>query len=127
MRLKDFNEIKRMCLCPWCEDDAYGLGWGVIKPQAMVEAKAACHHGDSSKGVLDLVRLYVGYYTIRSDATKYTLNLYKFKALLSKLFLTLTQLESTNPTYLSLTQSDYLNNTFKPSHCVDRFLALILV
>ena len=31
---------------PWCGDDAYALGWGVIKPQAMVGAKAALGHGD---------------------------------------------------------------------------------
>jgi hypothetical protein len=47
VRLKDFNETKRMRHRPWCEDDAYALGWGFIKPKAMVEAKAARHHGDS--------------------------------------------------------------------------------
>ena len=47
MRLKDFDETKRTSHHPWCGDDAYGLGRGVvIKPQAMVGAKAALGHGD---------------------------------------------------------------------------------
>jgi hypothetical protein len=40
-------QTKRMCHCPWFGDDAYALGWGVIKPQAMVGAKATPHHGCS--------------------------------------------------------------------------------
>jgi hypothetical protein len=47
VRLKEFNKTKRTRHRSWCEDDAYVLGWGVIKPQTMVEAKAARHHGDS--------------------------------------------------------------------------------
>jgi hypothetical protein len=47
MRLKDFDQIKRICQGPWCEHDAYALSWGVIKPQAMVGAKATRHHGDT--------------------------------------------------------------------------------
>jgi hypothetical protein len=47
VRLKDFNKTKRTCHRLWCGDDAYALGWGVIKPQAMVEAKDAHHHGDT--------------------------------------------------------------------------------
>jgi hypothetical protein len=39
VRLKDFNETKHTRHHPWCGDDAYVLGWGVIKPQAMVEAE----------------------------------------------------------------------------------------
>jgi hypothetical protein len=27
--------------------DTYALGWGIIKPQALVGAKAACYHGDT--------------------------------------------------------------------------------
>jgi hypothetical protein len=37
--------------CPWCGDDAYVLGWGVIKPQAMVWAKTAPHHGCGKKQI----------------------------------------------------------------------------
>ncbi len=48
MRLKDIDETKRTHHRPWCGDDAYVLGWGVIKPQAMVGAKAALCHGDIS-------------------------------------------------------------------------------
>jgi hypothetical protein len=47
VRLKDFNKTKRRRHCLWCGDDTYALGWGVIKPQAMVQAKAAHHHGDT--------------------------------------------------------------------------------
>ncbi len=47
MRLKDFSKTKRTCHHPWCGDDAYALDWGVIKPQAMVGAKATRHHGDT--------------------------------------------------------------------------------
>jgi hypothetical protein len=47
VRLKDFNKTKRTHHLLWCGDDAYALSWGVIKPQAMVEAKAAHHHGDT--------------------------------------------------------------------------------
>ena len=48
MRLKDIGETKRTYQRPWCGDDAYVLGWGVIKPQAMVGAKAARRHDDIS-------------------------------------------------------------------------------
>jgi hypothetical protein len=48
MRLKDINKTKHTHHCPWFGDDVYMLGWGVIKPQAMVGAKAAHHHGDTS-------------------------------------------------------------------------------
>jgi hypothetical protein len=48
MRLMDFNKNKRTRHHPWCDHDIYVLGWGLIKPQAMVGAKAACHHGDTS-------------------------------------------------------------------------------
>ncbi len=49
MRLKDFDETKCTSHHPWCGDDtyAYALGRGVIKPQAMVGAKAALGHGDT--------------------------------------------------------------------------------
>jgi hypothetical protein len=47
MRLKDFNKTKLTHHPPWCGDDAYVHGWGIIKTQAMVGAKAACHHGDT--------------------------------------------------------------------------------
>jgi hypothetical protein len=30
---------------PWCGDNPYALGWSVIKPQAMLGAKVAPHHG----------------------------------------------------------------------------------
>ena len=46
--MKDIDETKRTHHRPWCGDDAYALGWGVIKPQAMVGAKAALRHGDIS-------------------------------------------------------------------------------
>ena len=46
MRLKDINKTKHTHHRPWCGDDASALGWGIIKPQAMVGAKTACHHGD---------------------------------------------------------------------------------
>ena len=32
----------RMRNCPWCGDDAYALGLGVLVPQGTVGAKAAC-------------------------------------------------------------------------------------
>ncbi len=38
-------QTKRTRLCPWCGDDAYVLGWGILTPKAMVGAKAAPHHG----------------------------------------------------------------------------------
>ena len=47
VRLMDFDETKRTSHHPWCGDDAYALGRGVIKPQAMVGAKAALGHGDT--------------------------------------------------------------------------------
>jgi len=34
-------------LMVWCGDDAYALGRGIIKPQAMVGAEAARGHGDT--------------------------------------------------------------------------------
>jgi hypothetical protein len=34
LRLKDFDETKHTSHHPWCGDDAYALGRGVIKPQA---------------------------------------------------------------------------------------------
>jgi hypothetical protein len=46
VRLKDIGKTKRTHHCPWCGDDAYVLGWGVIKPHAIVVAKAARPHGD---------------------------------------------------------------------------------
>ena len=48
MRLKDINKTKRTHHRPWCGDDASALGWGVIKPQAMVGAKAARCQSDIS-------------------------------------------------------------------------------
>jgi hypothetical protein len=36
VRLKDIDETKRTHHRSWYEDDAFALGWGVIKPQAMV-------------------------------------------------------------------------------------------
>jgi hypothetical protein len=47
MCLKDFDQTKRIHHRPWCEHDAYALSWVIIKPQAMVEAKATHHHGDT--------------------------------------------------------------------------------
>ncbi len=47
MRLKDLSKTKRTRHRPWCGDDAYALGWGVIKKQAMVGALATRHHGDT--------------------------------------------------------------------------------
>jgi hypothetical protein len=47
VRLKDFSKTKRTRHRSWCGDDAYVLDWGIIKPHAMVGAKAACHHGDT--------------------------------------------------------------------------------
>ncbi len=44
LHLKDFDETKHTSHHPWCGDDAYALGRGVIKPQAMVGAKAALGH-----------------------------------------------------------------------------------
>jgi hypothetical protein len=42
-------QTKRTHLCPWCGDDAYVLGWGVLTTQAMVGAKAAPRHGSGKK------------------------------------------------------------------------------
>jgi hypothetical protein len=47
LRLKDFDETRHTSHHTWCGDDAYALGQGVIKPQAMVGAKAALGHGDT--------------------------------------------------------------------------------
>ncbi len=47
LRLKDFDETKCTSHHLRCGDDTYALGWGVIKPQAMVGAKAALGHGDT--------------------------------------------------------------------------------
>jgi hypothetical protein len=43
VRLKDFDQTKRIHHRPWCGHDTYALDWGVIKPKAMVGAKAARH------------------------------------------------------------------------------------
>ncbi len=42
-------QTKCMRLRPWCGDDAYVLGWGVLTTQAMVGAKAAPRHGCGEK------------------------------------------------------------------------------
>ncbi len=42
-------QTKRTCLPPWCVDDAYALGWGVLTTQAMVGEKAAPRHGGGEK------------------------------------------------------------------------------
>ena len=63
---------------PWCGDDAYVLGWGVLLSQEMVGAKLFGFHGWHpcsqnnlfTRGVLGPVRLYVGYFTIRSHTNK---------------------------------------------------------
>jgi hypothetical protein len=47
MCLKDFNKANHTCHLPWCGDDISALGWGIIKPQAIVGKKAAHHHGDT--------------------------------------------------------------------------------
>ena len=47
LHLNNFDETKRTSHHPWCGDDVYALGRGVIKPQAMVGAKAALGHGDT--------------------------------------------------------------------------------
>ncbi len=43
------TQTKHTHLCPWCGDDAYALGWGVLTTQAMVEAKADPRHGSDEK------------------------------------------------------------------------------
>jgi hypothetical protein len=43
------TQTKHKHLRPWCGDDAYALGWGVLTTQAMVGAKAAPHHGCGKK------------------------------------------------------------------------------
>jgi hypothetical protein len=47
VHLKDFNETKRIRHPLWYGDDNFALGWSVIKKQAMVGTKAACHRGDT--------------------------------------------------------------------------------
>ena len=47
LHLNNFDETKRTSHHPWCGDDVYALGRGVITPQAMVGAKAALGHGDT--------------------------------------------------------------------------------
>jgi hypothetical protein len=39
------KQTKCMGHCPWCGDDAYALGLGVLKQHAMIWAKAAQCHG----------------------------------------------------------------------------------
>jgi hypothetical protein len=49
MCLTDSNQTKHNRHRPWCEHDAYVLGWGVVMPQAMKRAKAAERYGSSVK------------------------------------------------------------------------------
>jgi hypothetical protein len=72
---------------PWCGNDTYALGLGVLKPHAMVWAKATRRHGRHQtchiiylqEGVSDLVRMYVGYRRPFQHANKYHLNKYSFQ------------------------------------------------
>jgi hypothetical protein len=72
-----WHQTKRISHHPWCGDDAYALGLGVLKPHAMVWAKAARRHGwhqtcqiiYSQEGVSDLVQMYVGYHRPSSTHT----------------------------------------------------------
>ncbi len=38
MRWWEYAQTKRTRTRPWCGDDVYVLGWGVLTPQAMVQA-----------------------------------------------------------------------------------------
>jgi hypothetical protein len=42
---RELDQTKRMGHRPWCGDDAYALGLGVLKRHAMIWAKAARCHG----------------------------------------------------------------------------------
>ncbi len=53
---------------PWCGDDAYALGWGVLTTQAMVGAKAALRHGSGKKQKKSLRnRLLFSWYNSTKD------------------------------------------------------------
>jgi hypothetical protein len=45
--LEGFQQNQALASLSICGDEAYTLGWGLIKPQAIVGAKAARHHGDT--------------------------------------------------------------------------------
>ncbi len=78
MRWHEDAQTKRMCTRPWCGDDAYVLGWGVLTPQAVVRAMRPDAMVDTSclqiiylqEGFGGLVRLYVGYCRNKSLTNK---------------------------------------------------------
>jgi hypothetical protein len=75
-------QTKHIRLCPWCGDDAYALGWGVLTIQAMVGAKATLRHGCGEKqkkvfaqeAAIFLVQFYIGYDRTGCHAQNYILN-----------------------------------------------------
>ncbi len=78
MRWHEVAQTKRTRTCPWCGDDAYALGWGVLTPQAMVRAMRPDAMVDtwclqiinSQEGFWGLVQLYVGYCRNKSLTNK---------------------------------------------------------
>ncbi len=78
MRWWEDAQTKRTRTRPWCGDDVYVLGWGVLMPQVMVQAMRPDAMVDtlclqiiySQEGFLGLVRLYVGHRRNKGHANK---------------------------------------------------------
>jgi hypothetical protein len=78
VRWWEYAQTKRMRTRPWCGDDVYVLGWGVLTPQAMVQAMQPDAMVDtlcsqiiySQEGFLGLVQLYIGHRRNKGHANK---------------------------------------------------------
>ncbi len=53
MRWWEDAQTKHMRTCPWCGDDVYVLGWGVLTPQAMVQATPPVVLDTNSLGIIE--------------------------------------------------------------------------
>ena len=84
MRWWEDAQTKRTRICPWCGDDVNVLGWGVLTPQAMVQAMRPDAMVDtlcsqiiySQEGFGGLVQFLRIIRRVQSHANKYPLNLY---------------------------------------------------
>ena len=90
---REWYQTKHTHHRPWCGDGVDALGLGILKPHAMVGAKAASCHGwqwtcqiiYSQEGVTDMVRLYLGDYTYQNVYKYWTEQLRKLGTLLKLL------------------------------------------
>ena len=90
---REWYQTKHTHHRPWCGDGVDALGLGILKPHAMVGAKAASCHGwqwtcqiiYSQEGVSDMVRLYLGDYTYQNVHKYRTEQLRKLGTLLKLL------------------------------------------